>query len=226
MFKKNGVLLLVVMLVSLLVVMPAFACVPQDPPKISVGSCYDPTTNEIVVKVYEKAGVDGFYRLNEYGGGDFVPSTPISAGEFQELRFDAELVDHQMTLRKFVSADNVKWHQKGGTHVLHTKEGFEGLYERGQLWALCPSETPVQGCTVTEQVWVWTIYNPDGTLAGELRDRGYDGSYSAPGLDMQRGYFGCDFYPGSVHGRYVDNCQVEYEFWDGLKPWCGFSSCE
>jgi hypothetical protein len=81
-------------------------------------------------------------------------------------------------------------------------------------------------CVPDRQIWVWKIFNQDGTVAGLLRDLGYDGTYDAPGLHMQRGYFGCDFYPGDVHGYYVDDCQPEYDHWQELPLFCGFSSCE
>jgi hypothetical protein len=81
-------------------------------------------------------------------------------------------------------------------------------------------------CVPNRKIWVWKIFNPDGTVAGLLRDLGYDGTYDAPGLHMQRGYFGCDFYPGDVHGYYVDDCQPEYDYWQELPLFCGFSACE
>lgn len=141
-----------------------------------------------------------------------------------DLQIDVDCEGWQVTFTPFRGEPEIYSGLWGPKDVLEKVDVFvEGMEETVTVYE--PREC--YECVPTKQVWVWTIFNPDGSVAGQLRDRGYDGTYDAPGLPMQRGYFGCDFYPGSVHGRYVDNCASEYEYWDELPCFNGFGGfCE
>lgn len=86
--------------------------------------------------------------------------------------------------------------------------------------------TPTQTvCDPENYIWIWDIVGPNGQVF-QLRDRTYDGTYDAPSLDLQQRYIGCDFYPASVGGHWVNDCQGEYGYWDELPCWNGLGRCD
>lgn len=196
----------------------------SPPIKISVGSCYDPVMDEIVLKVVERNNSSGAWRLVAYKEGVFLGPYRITPGEAQTYRIQADNVSNQLTLiKEIATTPSSAYYPSGGTHVLHTREGFTRLYERGMSWAFCPSEQP-KACKSKQRIPVWKIWGEDGRIAF-IRDLGYDGTYDSPSLAIQRSYMGCDWYPIKAHITFVSSCESDYQWWSDLPFGCGSGKC-
>jgi hypothetical protein len=87
-----------------------------------------------------------------------------------------------------------------------------------------PTPPPPKGCVETKEIWVWKLFMPDGSVC-LLRDLGYDGTYSSPGVAQQMKYCGCEV-AVNAHGYYVTNCDDGYDYWEELPRFNGCGLCE
>ncbi len=83
---------------------------------------------------------------------------------------------------------------------------------------------PEPSCDKGTYIWIWDLMDANGVWH-HLRDLNYDGTYSAPGVDQQCWYFGCDFRAIRAWGHWVGTCDDDWDFWNDSPQGRGGGAC-
>lgn len=205
--KKILYLLVIAMLV---VPMTAFASVPDQEPKVRLTSMCSIEEGTGVMRFREEGGAGPITWHDNYGNNGV-----IQGGEtvFFEVPSPGTVIV-QWTGPNNTSGSTVK--------AQNTKPCEDPCSEFGGDY--CPAPVHEPKCNPDNRLWVWDLLGTDGRWR-QLLDRGYDGSYFAPGKIMQCYYFGCDFQTERVWGHYVSECDAVYALWNGLPFGSGGGQC-
>lgn len=220
-----GMVSILVILIALIVTVSADAA-GQEPPFVRITYlCYAPE--------------DGW--VEEYAGGGEFRTVEVEAGDhlwrIRHEKGDATsfATNFLATVNGFINPGEILFfatpQHANGVKVITSPlanlyKGTASVSGKQCTYVEEPPEDPDPPvlCDPENYIWVWEIYGEDG-LVGTLRDRTYDGTYSAPSLSLQQRYFGCDFYPTRVGGHWVNDCEAQFDYWDTLPCWNGLGTC-